>query len=50
MDINPTFTSIQGDLPYMPVYSAVIDVNNSDNIIIGTDFGVWSTTNGSHGF
>ena len=28
----------------MPVYSAVIDVNNSSStIIIGTDFGVYST-------
>ena len=44
---NPTFTSIQGNLPQMPVYSAVIDVHNSNNIIIGTEFGVWSTTNGS---
>ena len=43
---NPTFTSIQGDLPYMPVYSAVIDVHNPDHIIIGTEFGVWTTTNG----
>jgi photosystem II stability/assembly factor-like uncharacterized protein len=45
---NPTFTSIQGNLPDMPVYSAVIDVHNSDNIIIGTEFGVWSTTNGNN--
>ena len=44
---NPTFTPIQGNLPDMPVYSAVIDVHNSDNIIIGTDFGVYSTTNGN---
>lgn len=48
MSANPTFTSIQGDLPKMPVYSAVIDVHNPSNIIIGTEFGVWSTTNGSN--
>ncbi|MGB2138431.1 MAG: T9SS type A sorting domain-containing protein, partial [Flavobacteriales bacterium] len=47
MSDDPTFTPIQGNLPDMPVYSAVIDVNNSNNIIIGTEFGVWSTTNGS---
>ena len=47
MSNDPTFTSIQGNLPDMPVYSAVIDVNNSNNIIIGTEFGVWSTTSGS---
>lgn len=39
--------SIQGNLPKMPVYSAVIDVNNSDNILVGTEFGVWSTSNGA---
>ena len=47
MSDNPTFTSIQGNLPDMPVYSAVIDVHNPNYIIIGTEFGVWSTTNGS---
>ena len=31
----------------MPVYSAVIDVNDENNIIIGTEFGIWSTKNGS---
>ena len=44
MSDNPSFTSIQGNLPDMPAYSAVIDVNNSNNIIIGTEFGVWSST------
>ena len=47
MSDNPTFTAIQGNLPDMPVYSAVIDVNNASNIVIGSEFGVWSTTNGS---
>ena len=47
MSEDPTFTPIQGNLPDMPVYSAVIDVNNSNNIIIGTEFGVWSTNNGN---
>ena len=48
MSDNPTFTSMQGNLPKMPVYSAVIDVNNSSSTIIGTEFGVWSTQNGSN--
>jgi hypothetical protein len=48
LDSIPEFNSIQGNLPKMPVYSAVIDVNNSNNIIIGTEFGVWSTLNGSN--
>jgi hypothetical protein len=47
LDSIPTFTSIQGNLPLMPVYSAVVDVHNSSNIIIGTEFGIWSTSNGS---
>jgi len=47
LDSIPNFNSIQGNLPKMPVYSAVIDVNNSNNIIIGTEFGIWSTLNGS---
>ena len=46
MSDNPTFTSMQGNLPKMPAYSAVIDVNNSTSTIIGTEFGVWSTENG----
>lgn len=47
LDSIPTFTSIQGNLPRMPVYSAVIDVHNSNNVIIGTEFGIFSTLNGS---
>lgn len=42
-----TFESIQGSgLAAFPVYSAVIDKNNNQNIIIGTEFGVYSTDNG----
>lgn len=43
---SPSFASIQGDLPPFPVYSAVIDYYNSSNIIIGTDMGMWATSNG----
>ena len=48
MSDDPTFTPIQGNLPDMPAYSAVIDVNNASNIIIGAEFGVWTTTNGNN--
>lgn len=42
-----TFESIQGTgLSSFPVYSAVIDKNNNQNIIIGTEFGVYATENG----
>ncbi len=46
MSDDPTFVSIQGDLPAMPVYTSVIDVTNSNRIIIGTEFGMYSTING----
>ncbi|RMG81857.1 MAG: T9SS C-terminal target domain-containing protein [Bacteroidetes bacterium] len=37
------FESIQGDLPEMPVYDAVIDVTDKDRVVIATEFGVWAT-------
>ncbi len=38
---NPTFTSLQHNLPLMPVYSVAIDVFNPNNILVGTELGVW---------
>ncbi len=38
---NPTFSSIQNNLPLMPVYAVVIDLFNSSRIIAGTELGVW---------
>lgn len=43
---NPILTSIQNDLPAFPVYDAVIDYYNSSNIILGTDVGLWTSSNG----
>ena len=43
---EPTFTNITGNLPPMPVYDAVIDVDDANRIIIGTDLGIWATENG----
>lgn len=43
---EPTFTNITGTLPPMPVYDAVIDVDDPKRIIIGTDLGIWATENG----
>jgi len=45
-DDTPTWTNITGNLPSMPVYDAVIDVDDSKRIILGTDLGVWVTENG----
>lgn len=39
----PEFVSIQGNLPAMPVYSSLIEMNNSSRLIIGTDFGIYTT-------
>lgn len=45
LDENPTFTSRQGNLPAMPVYSSVIEMNNTDIAIIGTEHGIFKTDN-----
>lgn len=40
---TPVFNSIQGNLPAMPVYSAIIEMNSSNRVIIGTDNGIFTT-------
>lgn len=40
---SSNFISIQGNLPEMPVYTAVINWDDSRKVIIGTDFGVFAT-------
>lgn len=45
----PQFQSIQNNLPLMPVYDAVFDYYNGNNIILGTELGVWSTSNALDG-
>ena len=40
LDDEPTFTSMQGNLPKMPVYSSLIEME-SGNVIIGTEHGVY---------
>jgi hypothetical protein len=40
---NPTFTSLQNDLPKFPVYDAVIDFYNGNTFILGTDVGIWTS-------
>jgi hypothetical protein len=42
---NPSFASIQNNLPKVPVYSAVIEMNDSKICMLGTDYGVYSTQN-----
>ncbi|RLD62283.1 MAG: hypothetical protein DRJ01_06380 [Bacteroidetes bacterium] len=45
------FYERQGNLPEAPVYSAVIEYTSSDRVIVGTEYGVFSTENitGGHG-
>lgn len=39
--INPTFTSIQHNLPLMPVYSIAMSSFNPSAMLVGTELGVW---------
>jgi hypothetical protein len=43
LDATPVFTAVQGDLPAMPVYSGIFELSNPNTVILGTDFGVFST-------
>jgi hypothetical protein len=44
LDATPTFTSVQGNLPAMPVYSGLLELSNQNIALIGTDYGVFSTS------
>lgn len=41
-----SFSSIEGNLPSGPVYDALINYENSNQILAATEFGVYSTSNG----
>ncbi|RLD62008.1 MAG: hypothetical protein DRJ05_01320 [Bacteroidetes bacterium] len=38
---NPDFSSVQGNLPPMPVYASLLEMAEGDMAIIGTDQGIW---------
>jgi len=40
---SPVWTSVEGDLPDMPVRSVLFDPRNSDWAILATELGIWST-------
>lgn len=40
------FTSIQGNLPKMPIYSSLIDYSDGNRIILGSEYGIWTSNNG----
>ncbi len=43
------FTNKTGNLPAMPTYGAVIEMSNPNNVIVGTEYGVWATNDISVG-
>lgn len=45
LDSVPTFANKTGDLPKMPVYSSVIEMHNPNTVILGTELGIFSTSN-----
>lgn len=40
-----SFESIQNSLPSMPTYDALIEMNDENKVLVGTEFGVYSTDN-----
>ncbi len=44
---TPVVRNLHGDLPLIPVYDAQIDRNDPNVILIGTEFGVWATSDAS---
>jgi hypothetical protein len=49
LDASPTWRSIQGNLPTFPVYHAIISEDDPKTVILGTEFGIWATNNGTTG-
>ena len=37
------FTSKQGNLPHMPMFTSIFDWESSNSVIIGTEYGIYST-------
>jgi len=42
---TPEFVSKQGNLPNMPVYSSLLEMKDGNTAIIGTEHGIFSTSN-----
>ncbi len=43
LDSTVTFSTRQGNLPDVPVYSSVIEMNNPNVVLVGTEYGVYAT-------
>ncbi|MDP1623742.1 MAG: T9SS type A sorting domain-containing protein [Bacteroidales bacterium] len=44
-DPAPLFKSVQSNLPKTPVYSGLLEMTDNNTAIVGTDFGIFTTTN-----
>lgn len=49
LSATPSFTSVQGDLPHMPVYSCILDIDSSGTFysgsaMVGTEHGIYYTS------
>ena len=44
-DGGTTWNSKEGNLPDMPIRSALMNPENKNEVILGTELGVWGTTN-----
>jgi len=42
---SPSFESVQSNLPLMPVYASLIEMKNSNIVMLGTELGMWTTDN-----
>lgn len=45
LDQTPTWKDVTGNLPGAPVWCSIIEMHNSNNAVVGTDWGVFSTSN-----
>jgi hypothetical protein len=45
-DLGATWADITGDFPAQPVNAIVVNPQNNSEVYVGTDVGVWTTTNG----
>ncbi|TSA36178.1 MAG: T9SS C-terminal target domain-containing protein [Porphyromonadaceae bacterium] len=43
-DSTENFTAIQGNLPQAPVYSILYNARNNNEVMVGTEYGVYSTS------
>ena len=44
LDSLPAFASVQGNLPGTPVFSSLFEMHGGNKVILGTDMGVFSTS------